>query len=206
MMSMLTCDPLVSLCLSSLLSSPPLLTSAERLWPLGAGGVVTQQNYVEPTGVVYLINGAGGNVEGHDTLMARQQRLRRMTRTTADERMMHGDRREWRTGASMRGDQNSNSGDSPDTSKHRGRHICLCSCDHRAGVVFAPDFVSLLFALSFFLSGHQSGSAKPFTAFIDDTDYGYGKMFVANATAINWRFFHATDGTVGDDIWITKSH
>src|SRR5689334_15627931 len=33
--------------------------------PLLPGGKVAQQNYQQPMGVVHIINGSGGNVEGH---------------------------------------------------------------------------------------------------------------------------------------------
>lgn len=39
------------------------------MWPVTLNGVVTQQNYNQPKGVVYLVNGAAGNVEGHDEQM-----------------------------------------------------------------------------------------------------------------------------------------
>jgi hypothetical protein len=35
--------------------------------PITLGGVVTQQDYNEPKGIVYIVNGAAGNVEGHST-------------------------------------------------------------------------------------------------------------------------------------------
>jgi len=89
----------------------------ERMWPLAAGGQVTQQDYDNPVGVVYIVNGAGGNVEGHTT-----------------------------------------------------------------------------------------GSGSGYTAFVDNTDFGYGKLSVQNSTAIRWQFFRATDGQQVDDITITKTH
>lgn len=88
----------------------------ERMWPI-ANGTVTQQNYEEPTGIVHLVNGAAGNVEGH-------------------------------------------SHDTP----------------------------------------------QPYTALIDDTDFGYSKLSVLNRTAIQWQFFRATDNSLGDNIVIIKSH
>lgn len=90
----------------------------ERLWPLTTGGVVTQQNYVEPEGIVYIINGAAGNVEG-------------LTK-----------------------------GDTP----------------------------------------------AAFSAYMDDTDFGYGIMSVANSSAIHWQYFRAQDNSISDDVWIIKKH
>jgi len=39
----------------------------ERLWPLGPGGNITQENYDNPPVPIYFVNGAAGNVEGHTT-------------------------------------------------------------------------------------------------------------------------------------------
>jgi len=87
----------------------------ECLYPMGAGGVVTQNNYINPTGIVYMTNGAGGNVEGH-----------------------------------------------------------------------------------------ASGSGQDFSAFIDDTNFGFGKLTVANSTAIQWQFISAQDGSVLDEVWVIQ--
>jgi len=89
----------------------------ERQWPMTLGGKVTQHNYDEPQGIVYLVSGSGGNVEGHST-----------------------------------------------------------------------------------------GSPLPYTAFIDQSNYGFGRMLVANSSAIRWQFIRAQDGGVADEIWIKKTH
>jgi len=90
----------------------------ERTWPLQKGGAVTANNYIQPQGIVHIINGAAGNIEG-----------------------------------------------------------------------LSPSVKPL-----------------PYTAKIINSDYGYGKLSVANTTSIRWQYMRATDGAVVDDIWIHKRH
>lgn len=46
----------------------------------------------------------------------------------------------------------------------------------------------------------------PYTALVNDKDYGYGRMLVANSTAIQWQFLRSADNSVADSIWIYKQH
>ena len=56
-------------------------------------------------------------------------------------------------------------------------------------------------------SGHSDGTARmPYTALVNDKDYGYGRMLVANSTAIQWQFLRSADNSVADSIWIYKQH
>lgn len=87
----------------------------ERLWPLNAGGTIAQRNYDNPSVPVYIIEGAGGNVEGHNV-----------------------------------------------------------------------------------------GAELDMDAVLDQSDFGYGKMMVANSTHLRWQFFGATDGALLDEVWINK--
>jgi len=50
------------------------------------------------------------------------------------------------------------------------------------------------------------GSLAPYTAMLDNSDFGYGTLHVANATAMHWQYFRSTDNSVLDDIWIYKTH
>lgn len=36
------------------------------MWPLDSEGSVTQQDFINPTGIINIIDGAGGNLGGHD--------------------------------------------------------------------------------------------------------------------------------------------
>ena len=53
-----------SQCVLLILAPPCDALGYERMWPLAAGGVMTQQNYNSPKGIVHIVNGAAGNVEG----------------------------------------------------------------------------------------------------------------------------------------------
>lgn len=56
-------------------------------------------------------------------------------------------------------------------------------------------------------SGHSDGTARmPYTALVNDKDYGYGRMLVANSTAIQWQFLRSADNSVADSVWIYKQH
>jgi len=56
------------------------------------------------------------------------------------------------------------------------------------------------------VENHSTGSAKPFTAFLDQTHYGYGRLTPLNATHLRWAFFQATDGLKIDEITIFQQH
>jgi len=56
------------------------------------------------------------------------------------------------------------------------------------------------------VEGHTTGKAKDYSAFINDEDYGYGRVTVFNSTVLLWQFFHATDNHLVDEIYITKKH
>jgi len=56
------------------------------------------------------------------------------------------------------------------------------------------------------VEGHSHGQQKPITAYLDDTDYGYGIVTVYNSTTLKWQFFHSSDNSMGDQVIITKNH
>ena len=56
------------------------------------------------------------------------------------------------------------------------------------------------------VEGHSTGTKKAYTALIDNTDYGYGKLSVNNRTSLTWQYFKATDKSLVDEIAIYKEH
>jgi len=54
------------------------------------------------------------------------------------------------------------------------------------------------------VEGHSVGSAKPISAFIDDKHYGYGRVYVYNATTLLWQFYNAQTNTLVDQVYIVK--
>jgi Iron/zinc purple acid phosphatase-like protein C len=42
------------------------------------------------------------------------------------------------------------------------------------------------------------------TAFFDNVHYGFSKLTILNATALNWEFVHGVDGSVGDHLLLLK--
>lgn len=55
------------------------------------------------------------------------------------------------------------------------------------------------------MEGHEhSVTPAPDSAFLDEADFGYGRLTVSNSTAMRWQFVRAADGSVADDIWITR--
>jgi len=56
------------------------------------------------------------------------------------------------------------------------------------------------------VEGHSTGSQQPFTAKIDSSDYGYGKISFASSSELKWQYFRATDKSLVDEITLTKQH
>jgi hypothetical protein len=53
---------------------------------------------------------------------------------------------------------------------------------------------------------HQTGSRNAtLSAFFDDEDFGYSRIFVHNSTHFQQQFFHSSDGSLGDEFWIIKT-
>jgi len=42
------------------------------------------------------------------------------------------------------------------------------------------------------------------SAVLDDSDFGYSRIFVYNATHFRIQFYHSSDRSLGDDLWIVK--
>jgi len=56
------------------------------------------------------------------------------------------------------------------------------------------------------VEGHSHGDKQPISAFINDKDYGYGRVSVFNGTTLQWQFFAAKDNSLVDEVFIFKAH
>jgi len=57
------------------------------------------------------------------------------------------------------------------------------------------------------IENHSQGDFDPsISAFLNDKDYGFGKLSLANSSALNWQWFRATDGAMADQVTIIKHH
>ncbi|KJE98261.1 hypothetical protein CAOG_08251 [Capsaspora owczarzaki ATCC 30864] len=55
------------------------------------------------------------------------------------------------------------------------------------------------------VEGHQAITKKNFDVVINDTDYGYGRLTVYNATTMHWAFYKADDGSILDEVTVVKT-
>jgi len=57
------------------------------------------------------------------------------------------------------------------------------------------------------VEGHSHGTQdKAVSAYLNQDDYGFGKLSLVNATTLDWQFFRATDGALTDRATIIKHH
>lgn len=56
------------------------------------------------------------------------------------------------------------------------------------------------------VEGHSTGSQQDYTALIDDSDYGYGRLTLTNRSALTWQFFRSSDRSLADQITLVKEH
>jgi len=42
------------------------------------------------------------------------------------------------------------------------------------------------------------------SAYLDNTDYGYSRILAYNSSYLNLQFYHSSDQSLGDDLWIVK--
>jgi len=51
---------------------------------------------------------------------------------------------------------------------------------------------------------HAALINQSISSVLDDVDYGYSRIFVHNATHFQIQFYHSSDRSLGDDLWIVK--
>ena len=146
------------------------------------GDKVVQKNYDNPPVPVYIVNGAAGNVEGHQvnttalfgfclfvTFVLRSDFLRFLC---ALERVL---KRLVLCAA----------GSGREGAYRAAQHQGLRSENHRF------DFVNVVLTLRAVFSGARAG---------------FGTLEVVNSTNVNWKFFRSADGALLDQITIRKQH
>lgn len=57
------------------------------------------------------------------------------------------------------------------------------------------------------IESHSTLGSDPLldiTTYIDQTNYGFGRLTIHNATALSWSYIHGSDGTEGDKLTLLK--